>query len=322
MNLKGWCHSSYNFSIIPSDDSLSSSSHCFQIQVRAKTWTFLSIIQPKKRANTLSRYWYYDMSLLVLKRKLQASSQKNDWIGEKCILQGVQRSCELEIFLEPSYEYIALPISYGWSRGDLTVKPSELGRTIRFATYSSNPLTIEPLSRMKSLSFPVINHHSLLSLFHREVLRMSRKEEHILGPQCLLSVSQGNCCAYFLVLNASLSECLQLRLLLQTKNNNLFSFFNMDDVYTIPPRSEKMCAVLVCDGREALVCSVLYSFFSDAIQKSVGWTDSSQRTETITHQSLGAAVEITLTSDLIAGPVGLESEYQNGKGELCFFLEE
>jgi hypothetical protein len=96
----------------------------------------------------------------------------------------------------------------------------------------------------------------------------------------------------------------------------------MDDVYMIPPRTEKMCVVLVCDGREARVCSVLYSYFSDAIQKSTSQPTSSQRTEAMRDPSVGTVIDITVASDLVAGPVGLGSNYQNGKGELCFCLEQ
>jgi len=324
MNLKDWVHASFDFQIAPLADALSSSSHYFTIQVKERTWAFLSIIQPKKRANTLSRYWYYDISLLILKRRLQQSSSANDnWIGEKCILQGVQRSCEVETFLDPSYEYIVVPISFGWSSGDIAIDPSKLDRTIRFTTYSSNALQIDPIVKTSRPALFIMNQMTLLSCLHREVLKMAWKQEHVLGPQCVLSVTQGCCCAYFLVLNSSHSDCLQLRLVLQIKNNNVCTVVcgSMDDVYMIPPRSEKMCVVLICDGREARVCSVLYSYFSDAMQKSDGGRMvSSQQKEAMKDPSIGARVDITFASDLAAGHAGLGSNYRNGKGELCFSI--
>jgi len=320
--IKGWIHSSFDFSIMPLSNALSSSSHYFKIQVATKTWTFLSIVQPKKRANTLSRYWYYDMSLLVLKRRL-LETDSSGWIGEKCLLQGVQRSCEIEIFLDPAYEYIAVPVSFGWSKGEVTLNPSELDRSIRFATYSSNSLIIEPVTIATRLSVPIINQSSLLSCFHRDVLKMPWREQHTLGPQCVLSVSRGSCCAYFVVLNASNTDCLQLRLLLQTKSTKVYPVCGgMDDLYMIPPRSEKICVVLLCDGREAHVSSVLYSYYSDAMQKSQARSAAPQRTEPLPDPSVGSTVDITFSSDLLAGSVGLGSRYHNGKGELYFCIEQ
>ena len=95
-------------------DVLFSCSLVYLCQVKERTWAFVSLVQKKKRANATTQFWYTDLSIIVLKRK-----GEGNWEKHQCYLQGVERACDCELFLDPEYEYCFISFSFLSGREEL-----------------------------------------------------------------------------------------------------------------------------------------------------------------------------------------------------------
>jgi len=313
--VQDWFHSSEECRFESSSDPMLSSSAIFLVSATTKTWAFLSAVQPKKRANTQSQYWYCDISLLVVKRRIVNSSETpGDWIGEECRLQGVQRICDCELFLDPDYEYCIIPFSFGTCSGMKTIDPIQ---SFCFSTYSSSPVHVQRLSRGAS----TLGSLRVVSTLHKEILKVDDKVLHILGPQCCLLVAQGRGCVIFVALNASTTHCLQLRLCIDLKDPILLAYGKNDDVHVVYPRAQLLCLALTCDGRQQSA-NISYSFWSDSMTNaSMGPTSApSVLGSDVRSRLLGSNIELTLSGDLLVGELPIESGFKNGKGHALIFF--
>ena len=70
----GWHHTSQAGTWSRTKDPLRSSTHFYRLVLSETTSAFISLIQPKKRANTESSYWYVDPSLVILRRRVGSNS--------------------------------------------------------------------------------------------------------------------------------------------------------------------------------------------------------------------------------------------------------
>ena len=72
---KGWKHTSKEGNFLPNpSDPLQSSNNFYLLSTKEKSWAFISLVQPKKRANTKNQFWYTDPSMMVQKRKKGTSA--------------------------------------------------------------------------------------------------------------------------------------------------------------------------------------------------------------------------------------------------------
>ncbi len=102
-------------------DPLVSSQQVYCFNVSERTWAYISVMQPKKRANTKTQYWYSDLSMVILRRP---RGTDEDWSCQDCIVQGCSRCCSCEILLDPCDEYVCVPFSHGaHTRGSLQDNP-------------------------------------------------------------------------------------------------------------------------------------------------------------------------------------------------------
>jgi calpain-15 len=134
---EGWVHASVDGALQPRDPMLSSK-YIYTLTVQERTWAFISILQPKKRANATTRYWYCDPSMVIMKRRRNAT----EWECEASNLTGVARRSECEVFLDPDFEYCVMPFA-GLPKINKTAYP------FRLTSYSSTPVEVNsawPLS--------------------------------------------------------------------------------------------------------------------------------------------------------------------------------
>jgi hypothetical protein len=126
-------------------DPLVSSQQVYCLNVSKHSWAFISVIQPKKRANTKTQYWYGNLSMVILK---QPRGTDDDWSREDCIVQGCSRCCSCKILLDPSNEYVCVPFSHGAPTcGSLQENP------FRVTLYSSSTVCASPRQRMLKATF-------------------------------------------------------------------------------------------------------------------------------------------------------------------------
>jgi hypothetical protein len=145
------CHQGWKYASIDgmfsceATDPLVSSQQVYCLNVSKRTWAFISVIQPKKRANTKTQYWYSDLSMVILKRP---RGTDDDWSCEDCIVQGCSRCCSCKILLDPSNEYVCVPFSHGAPTcGSLQDNP------FRVTLYSSSTVCASPKQRMLKATF-------------------------------------------------------------------------------------------------------------------------------------------------------------------------
>lgn len=147
--------------------------YTIECKTKQRTWAYVSIILPKKRSNTTTRYWYCDPSMMILKKrkkKLNGQGQEqyidtneiddnnhgdddgdDGWELGTAALHGISRRCDVEIFLDPLYEYCIIPLSCTvacpsssnyYNNDDSNNDDSNSRHTFRLTTYSSLPLKI------------------------------------------------------------------------------------------------------------------------------------------------------------------------------------
>ena len=252
-SVQGWKHDSIDgmFSS-EATDPLVSSQQVYRLNVTERTWTFLSLIQSKKRANTKTQYWYSDLSMLILRRP---RGSNENWSCESCIVQGCSRCCTCEIFLDPCNEYICVPFSYGTqARGTLQ------GNPFRVTLYSSSTVAASVETRN------AVQSHILLELLHRKLLGMNHKIQYSVAQNCVLLCIHGKDCLYFMVLNGASDRYLSLRLSMDLKKGMKLAHGCSGDTFDVPPRTQKIIMVALSDGTDSAAASVSFSYVCDTIR--------------------------------------------------------
>jgi len=285
----GWKHSSCDGRFLAgAHDPFKSSSHYFGLVVRENTFAFLSIIQPKKRANTKSQYWYADPSFVVLKRR----NGSVKWECEKTATAGMERIATVEVFLEPSYQYSVIPFSF---RAD-HVSP------FRIATYSAKPVDISPHD-VQDIKIVVP-----LSHLHRHLLKDERRLEYVVAPQAVLVCVHGQRCLYFLVANASSDHILSLRLCVKLQKGLFPSYGKSGDVCDVPPKCERIAMVISSDGTLSSAVSLNFTYASDTV-KTCSSTSSHAKTN---DPYFGGSIELSVLGELLASNAHPSSNQNKG----------
>jgi len=245
---KGWMHTCNDGRFLCSRDPLKSSSNFFGLNVTENTYAFISIIQPKKRANTKSQYWYKDPSFMVIKRR----NNDKEWRLEKAVICGTMRQSTLEIFLEPLWDYCVLPFSCESNNTFPFRLSSYSGKNVHITQHTNDhiPSTV------------------MLSNLHKYLLEKKQKLHYPVAKQSVLICIRGEKYMYFLAINASHDRLLSLRLSVKLQKGLKLSYGNSGEVYDVPNLSQRILMVVSSDGTQSSAISFAFSYASDMVQIS------------------------------------------------------
>lgn len=276
---RGWKQSSCDGRFLAgSRDPLKSSDRYFSLEVQEKTFAFISIIQPKKRANTKSQYWYCDPSLIVLKRK----SPEGGWECEKAVASGMVRTSVLEVFLDPAYEYCVVPFSF----------KTERNSPFRISSYSAKPVGISHLDIDRIEQAVPLEH------LHRHLLKDESKLQYVVASQAVLLCVNGYRCMYFVIVNSSQELVLSLRICVKLQKGLILSHGASGDIFDVPPKSQRIALVVASDGTLSSAVSLSFTYASDTVNSKVSKAFPSGRS-----CSFGGPVQLTMAGELLASAV-------------------
>lgn len=290
---EGWVHASVDGALQPRDPMLSSK-FIYTLTVQERTWAFISILQPKKRANTTTRYWYCDPSMVIMKRRRNAT----EWECEASTLNGVARRSDCEIFLDPDFEYCVVPFA-GLPKTNKTAYP------FRLTSYSSTPVEIDP----RSLAY--IDREVVATNVHKQLLKNERKLIYAIAPQGVLMCVHGRGCLYFTGINSSAEHFLSLRLSIDEVPGIILALGTNNDTHDVPPRKQKVLMVISTNGKFSPTTQITFRYMSDVV--SLGSTSRTTSNKSRGVQfSLSDAVEITMAGDLVANNASTSSTSNKG----------
>lgn len=213
------------------------------------TVVYLSIIQPKKRAETKTKYWYCDPSFVVLRR----CPGSQDWIYAACVFSGVKRANYCEITMNPLCEYCCIPFSSLASRKDKEEFP------FRITTYSS-----AHVSRTRE-QISTIHRDAALRIIHQRLLTNETKLLYPVASKSILVCVQGEGCMFFLALNGSDDHFLSVKLSFRLQDGVLLAFGENDWTYDIAPRSQRVIGVLTRSGKMTATTEMSFLYLSGVI---------------------------------------------------------
>lgn len=243
-----------------SGDPLFSSNLVYHCNASQGTWAFVSIVQRKKRSNATTQFWYTDLNVIVMKRKRGVQQ----WAFEKCLLQGVDRTCDCEMFFESCHEYCFLPFSYLSGRGEVEFGAQLETRKVapfQFVIYSAKTvgLKAEVRSTLGS-SIPLrFLHLSLLSTIEKVVVAV--------GPSIALVATNNAGCVYFMLLNGNKRHSLIFNLAVELPNSINTAYGKNHDTHIIPAMTQAILLVLTNDGRN-FSPTINFSYKSDGANES------------------------------------------------------
>lgn len=248
-----------------------------------RTEAFLSLYQPKKRSNTGSSYWYGDPSFIVMKRR----SETEEWSLESVIISGVSQSSDCDIFLDPSLTYCCIPFScvaYSGTKYDID---------FRLVAYSAQPVEIKPMDNATEYQLEA------LRLLQKELINCDRKLIYNVAPCSFLTCVHGKGCLYFLGVNGALDMYLSVRLTFDVENGILIGYGHNEESYDIPPRTQKLLAVVMRNGKYTAATNVKFRYLSSTVKVAQEQVLTASRM----NASFGCALEISIHGDVLASGV-------------------
>lgn len=283
-------------------DVLNSSALVYICRPQIRSWSYLSFVQKKKRANTTTQFWYTDMSMIVLKRKQKSSI----WSRCHCLLQGVQRSCDVELFLDPDYEYCIIPFSYLSGKDDLqcgSVGKVRNSALFRITSYSAQP--VELIARPRRA---MQIEDSLIESLHLSLIGTVEKITYSLGPSSVLVAVYKSGCIYFLVLNSS-TDGLMMHLNFEPNQGMTIVHGMNKDTHIIPAKSQRIILVLANDGHHGTT-TMNFSFQSDICREKTSIQKKS------TYKGVQTRAALCLAGELLCNSTGSDNKYRSGVGTL------
>lgn len=282
-------------------DPFMSSRHCYRLKPSKKSWAFVSIVQPKKRANTKSKFWYADPSMLIMKKK----KTSDIWSSEAVVLHGFTRCSVCEIFLDPEFEYCCLPLSTkSWAR------LNEVDAPFCITCYSAEIVGMEKIPHQMVVS----RNRDALSLIHRHLITNDHKLMYVVSSKALLVCCTGYRCLYFLVINSSPEYFVSLRLQIELKKGFLISYGENNATHDIPKRSMKIILVVSSDGTDSSAISISFKYSSDVIKSAASETTISR-----VPAKFDSLVDISLAADLMAHGIDTCSCQNKGGGTIDIY---
>lgn len=305
---EGWTSNSRGslIKLAPTKDPLLSCVNVFYCTVNRATWTFISLIQQKKRANAASQFWYSDISMIVLCRKAN-----EDWSLCECILQGVKRTCECEIFLSPEYEYCYIPFSYLSGKEEIQCGAVSRKRThvsFMFTSYSPSALDIRTESRVK------FGHVKPLHALHEALMKSQKKISYPLGRKVMLLAIHGEQdCVYFVACNAG-TDSMLLRLEIESSAGLQIVSGENKESLTISPSSKRIVLVLANDGIH-LNPSVSFKYKTQSLSTKNSVHGKNANELQITYEGLRSTTPLCDMGELVCSQqVEDESDGKTGNG--------
>ena len=302
---KGWLRASLGgvVKLNGTGDALSSSPLVYYCQAETRTWSYMSLVQKKKRANTTTQFWYTDMSMVVLKRRHNV----NSWTRCQCVMQGVKRSCDVELFLDPEFEYCIIPFSYLGGIEELQCGAQVQRRKsalFRLTSYSAHTVELKARPR-KSID----NNKLLIESLHLSLLETNRKLIYSLGPGAVLVAVCKSGCIYFLVINSA-SDGLMTKLMVETSPDRMIVHGLNNDTHITPSKSQSIVLVLANKGHDRTT-TVNFNFQSDIC------IDKTPFERKFAYRGIETSVGLSLASELVCNNIGSETNtYRRASGTL------
>jgi calpain-15 len=271
-------------------EPLQSSRRCYRLRpLFQASYAYVSIIQPKKRANTQSHFWYTDNSLVLLQRRI-GTDREEAWSTAACSLSGVQRSTTLEVFLDPQkYEYICL--SYACS-------PQSHHTPFRVTVYSGQKVQIEETPLEEAYA------RAALEVIHKHLLKVEHKLIYPLCQGCILVCSQQSNGCYFVALNAT-DYHVSLRLTVEApKDIHVVYRGARDDTHDIPAGCQRILLVLSGSGKSSMTATQCPFRYASAVEQrrpspsTAPMVSGAQLPAPST--SLGGSIGLTMAGELLA----------------------
>ena len=227
--------------------------------------------------------------MIILKRRQVG----DEWEVEQVVTCGMIRSCTLEVFLEPSNDYVVLPFSF---------KTDKLSH-FRIASYSAKSVQISP-ETMKQIDIKGPVYH-----LHRHLLKDERKLLYTVALGSVLVCCHGVRCLYFLAINASNDHILSLRLCVKLLKGFCLTHGVSGDVCDVPARSQKIVMVVSSDGTLSSAISLDFTYASDTVK-----TKADKTAQVFGGSSIGDPIAVSMAGDLLTSAVGLNDPCNKGGG--------
>ncbi len=238
---------------------------------------------------------------------LQRKSDDEAWKCCKCVLQGVQRACDVELFLDPMNQYCAVPISYLSGKEELEYGLKVQKRKasmIRITSYSANIVELQARRRGS------IGSKMLIDIIHRQLIKEHKKVTYALGPNAVLMVTSCDGCAYFCALNAG-DKGLMMRLTVESSQGTEIACGQNNDTHIVPSKSQMIVLILINDGHHSTQ-NIDFRYQVDSCRE----TTSISLKEKALYNGVRSRVDLTLSGELLCRETGSQSGYKSGKGTM------
>lgn len=315
--VQGWVHNSVEGLVISGCDPLASSQFVYSLTVSQTTQAFVTVIQPKKRSNTKSLYWYCDPSMLLLRRL-----QNGEWQCVACIFSGVKRQNHVDVFLEAGCRYYCVPFSCLASQQELYSDRATY--PFRLMTYSSESVVIEPHSAAdcKGYSEFSLVDAAVTSLLHKELLARDFKLVYPVAASGALACVHGEGSLYFLAINGACDDYLSLRLTVDLPDGLLIVLGRSEDSYDLPPNSQRLCLVVASNGKQSVATELNFRYMSSSVsvKRRPASANQSDHRRLVARQQLGSGIDLSLSGDLLTGNIDPGTIQTSGGGTIDTYL--
>jgi hypothetical protein len=247
-----------------------------------RTWAYLSIIQPKKRANTSTNFFYCDPSFLLLKRRRDDGS----WICEAAVVCGVQRSSTCEVFLDPAFSYVCLPFS--------SLSASKGPFSFRLACYSASAVEMTCDSNIQAFA------SAFTSALHKELLMKTNKLVYHIAESCVLVVVHGDGCLYFFAVNGSTHSALSLKLTIEESDGVTLLVGRSDDTHFISPCRQRLLASVSRIGRTNATSDLTFRYVCATTPTHIASRENHPDLSDVRAAGMSSIVPLTLAGDMLS----------------------
>ena len=248
---ENWIHLSLEGTWLGRKDPLQTSQLMYLMKSMRNTYATISIIQPKKRANTDSSQWYYDPNLIILRREQNST----DWQRSHFELTGIRRSSDISLFLDSKFEYCCIPFSCTAHCSEARGKE----QSFRLVVYSATAVATTSTSN-KEVAQSVLRH------FHTELLSREHKLLYRLSSDGFLVAIHGTGCLYFMLVNCSCDTLLSVRLSIDVPKGVRLCFGQNSSTHDSGPHQQRILAVVCCDGKTSSAATQLtFRFLSSTM---------------------------------------------------------
>jgi len=265
---------------------------CYLLRVSEPSWLYLTTVQKTKRGRGHERFFYSDLSLLLLKVIGDPESRSSLVRCERVALVGTRRKTIMETFLDDtSATYVLIPMSL----------LSDREQPFIFRVFSATPVLVKQADTMHQLqawgSTPS-------SIIHKCLLTSSETVQaathYKVQESCTLSVIKGDGLCLFFVLNAHPSEEVEIRLALD--GNNVAALEDRRTradglLHVVCPNSQHVIAAAVSTSTHSFLLRYAFKLGDKAMELLKTYGDTRTMTEVVeVFASRDAVRGLSLTS--------------------------